>query len=166
MSLSSAIVSDVLPTAAGDGRRRTTTRTRHELADAPVGSAVTVRGKELRHDATVADARLLFERSSVQVVPVLDGTRYVGCIVRDALGSGLDDGLLLGPLATDELPVARAGTGCAEALEQLDRSGGRRLVVVADASDEYVGLVCLRDDRVGLCVDAECHANPDDSPRG
>lgn len=99
----------------------------------------------------------MFATRSVQVLPVLDGTTYVGTISREAIRSGMSPDLAVGPLVSGEVPVARAGTSADVALELLDRSGGRRLVVVADSGDDYVGLVCLRSDRAHLCVDADCH---------
>jgi hypothetical protein len=136
--------------------RRTTARTRQELGHAPIARAVTVRGKELARDSTVADARRLFASRSVQVIPVLDGTTYLGTISRDTIRPGMSPDLAVAPLVSDEVPVARAGTAADVALELLDRTGGRRLVVVADTSDDYVGLVCLGRDRAHLCVDADC----------
>jgi len=53
------------------------------MADRPVRSVITVRGKELAADATVGDARTLFASSSVQLIPVLDGTTYLGAVSRD-----------------------------------------------------------------------------------
>ncbi len=49
-----------------------------EVADRPVGSVITVRGKELTVGATVGDARELFGSSSVQLIPVLDGANLHG----------------------------------------------------------------------------------------
>ena len=45
----------------------------HELGDRRVADAITVRGKELQVDDTVADTRALFASSSVHLVPILDG---------------------------------------------------------------------------------------------
>ena len=140
---------------------RTIARTRHELAHVPIASAITIRGKELAREARIADARALFASSSVQVRPVLEGTTYGGTITRDAIPAELDPELPVAPLVSDDVPVVRAAMSSAAVLEQLDRTGGSRLVVLADSSDEYVGLVCLRSDRTRLCVDAECHAEPD-----
>ena len=53
-----------------------------DVVDRPIGSVITVRGKELARGATVADARELFTSSSVQLVPVLDGAAYVGAATR------------------------------------------------------------------------------------
>lgn len=130
--------------------------TRHELADLPVASAVMARGKELQADATAADARAIFRRGETLVLPVLDGDRYLGSVDRGLLGADHDDATIIATLATAHVPVATASTPTAEALAWLDTHGGQRLVVVADDDNTYVGIVCLRTDRIRLCVDARC----------
>src|SRR3954447_15584177 len=62
-----------------------------EVADRPVGSVITVRGKELPLGATVADARAIFEPSSVQLIPLLDGRAYAGAVSRDDTAEAADD---------------------------------------------------------------------------
>jgi CBS domain-containing protein len=128
--------------------------TRHEIADLPVAAAVASRGKELQAGETVAAARRLFGGGETLVVPVLDGGRYVGSVDHETLGAAASDETPLGTIATDLVPVARADRRAADALEELDRHGGRRLVVVAEDGSTYVGIVCLRSDRLRLCVDA------------
>ena len=56
-----------------------------DLAGRTAGDVITVRGKELAVDATVADARALFASGSVQLIPVLDGGAYTGAVTRDDL---------------------------------------------------------------------------------
>ncbi len=124
-------------------------------AERPVSDLVTVRGKELSTGATVGEARVMFENSSVQLVPLLDGRTYVGAVTRDGI-DGAADGDRLADHLDPEIPTTTASTRLAEALHALDPSGGRRLVVLADDSPEYVGLICLHRDRVRLCVDADC----------
>lgn len=128
-----------------------------EMADRPVGSVITVRGKELPAGATAADARRLFESSSVQLIPVLDGEAYVGAVSRDDI-DGADDDLPVTDLARSHPPTATASTPAGEALLVLDGDGGRRLVVLGDDGTSYVGLVCVTRDGARLCIDAECHA--------
>lgn len=128
--------------------------TRDELGALPVGAAVMLRGKELAHDATVDDARRLFRSPEILVIPVLDGPHYVGAVDRSSIPDGASGSEPLSPLVGAGVPVARASTTTAVALEQLDRQGGQRLVVVEDDGSTYHGLVCLRSDRVRLCVGA------------
>ncbi len=127
-----------------------------DVAGRPVSRVITVRGKELAVDATVAEARAVFESSSVQLIPVLDGQAYVGSVTRDDL-EGADDAALVTSLELSTPPVTTASTEVSEALPVLDEDGSRRLVVLADDRSTYVGLVCLTRDRARLCIDAECH---------
>lgn len=127
------------------------------LADRAAGEVITVRGKELSADATVAAARALFASGSVQLIPVLDGDTYLGAVTRDDL-DGADDAGRVAGLATMRTPSVTASTPLAEALRGLDEDGGRRVVVLGDDRTTYVGLLCLHRDRRRLCIDAECHA--------
>ncbi len=131
---------------------------REALAGVAIGAVVTVRGRELAVDASVADARRAFASESVQVVPLLDRDgRYRGAVAREQIGPTLGDEEPVLPLASRGLlPVADVAEDAEEALQRMDRTGALRLVVVGPAAT-YVGLVCLRSDRRRLCVDAECH---------
>jgi regulator of cell morphogenesis and NO signaling len=131
---------------------------RVELGVRVIADAVTSQGKELSVRDQVSSARRLFENPSVQVIPVLDGGRYVGAIDRGALHAGVADPGRVGPLARDVPPTCLGETPAFVALEQLDEDGGQRLVVLGDDGETYLGLVCLRSDRVHLCVDAATHA--------
>jgi CBS domain-containing protein len=128
-----------------------------DVAERPIGSVITVRGKELARGATVAQARALFASSSVRLIPVLDGAAYVAAATRDDLGDAPDDD----PIerhARSTPPTARASDPVADALPALEGDGGRRLVVLGDDGSTYVGLVCLTRDPAHLCIDAECQA--------
>ena len=129
-----------------------------DMADRPVGSVITVRGKELAAGATVADARRLFESSSVQLIPLLDGETYLGAVSRDDIAGAPDGEPVAGRVAVSRPPTATASTPAGEALLALDGDGGRRLVVLGDDDASYVGLVCVTRDGASLCIDAECHA--------
>jgi predicted transcriptional regulator len=135
----------------------TAQRSRSELAGRSIADVVTARGKELAVGDTVAAARRLFDNPSVQVVPVLDGCRYLGAIDRSAVPSRISDQAPIEPLVENLLPTCRAGTPAPAALDALDASGANRMVVLDD-DEAYVGLVCLRSDRRRLCVDAERRA--------
>lgn len=137
---------------------RTVPRIRAELTGLSIADVVTSRGKELVAGDSVAAARRLFENDSVQVIPVLDGERYLGAVDRAAVHSGISDRTPIGTLVQDILPTCRTRTPALDALDALDQSGANRLVVLDDNEGSYRGLVCLRSDRVRLCVDAECHA--------
>lgn len=110
------------------------------------------RGKALSALDDVAGARRLFENPAVQVIPVLDGTRYDGALTREAL-RGAGGEVSVGALCESLLPTATADTPTEEALALLDASGATRLVVLGTDGSTYVGLVCLRSDRDRVCVD-------------
>ena len=110
---------------------------------------------------TVAEARRLFAGSSVRVLPVLDGTAYAGTVSRDAIRDDHPPDTPVVAVASRSLPTALGGTPVADALAELDRTDGTRLIVLEDDGVTYRGLVCLRSDRVRLCVDAECHSETD-----
>ncbi len=126
-----------------------------DVADLPVSEVVTVRGKELAADATVAAGRALFASSSVQLVPVLDGDRYAGSVTRDDLAGAADD-TPIAALAHAGPPTTTASTAVREALAGLGPDDGLRLVVLGDDASTYVGLMCLHRDRERLCIDAGC----------
>lgn len=133
--------------------------TRRNLGATPIRAAVTHRGKELLATDTAATARLLFENPSVQVLPVLDGARYLGAVERGTLADDLADDAPVGPLAAPLLPTVTSLTPTDTALAALDAHGSTRLVVLDGDHTTYLGIVCLRGDRERLCVDAECHAD-------
>ena len=127
-----------------------------DVADRPVGSVITVRGKELSRGATVAQARELFGSSSVRLIPLLDGESYVGAVSREDI-EGAPDADPVERYAVSRPPTARASDPAGEALLALG-GGGSRMVVLGDDGASYVGLVCVSGDGMRLCIDAECHA--------
>lgn len=140
----------------------TEVRSTHDLASSTVSAAITTRGKELSATDTVADARRLFGHRSIQVIPVLDaGGVYVGAVGRDAIRDEISTDAPLVAIASRNLPTALVGSSAADAFELLERHGATRLVVLEADGVTYRGLVCLRSDRERVCVDAECHAEPD-----
>ena len=97
-----------------------------DVADRPVSGAITIRGKELAAAATVGEARALFESSSVQLVPVLDGGVYVGAVSRDDIADA-PDAEPITEYATSRPPIATASTSVGAAIDSLIQDGGRRL---------------------------------------
>jgi CBS domain-containing protein len=128
-----------------------------DLLDRTAGEVVTVRGKELPADATVADGRAVFASGSVRLIPLLDGEAYAGAVGRDDL-EGADDEAAIADHATAQPPTAAASDRVADVVAGLDADAGRRVVVLGDDGRTYVGLMCLDRDRTRLCIDAECHA--------
>jgi CBS domain-containing protein len=134
-----------------------------DLPGRTAADVITVRGKELAADATVADARTLFASGSVRLIPLLDGDAYVGAVTRDDLAGALDADPI-SDHARSRPPITTASTSLTDALAVLNDDGGRRLVVLGDDRTTYLGLVCLHRDRQRLCIDAECHAAGGDAP--
>jgi regulator of cell morphogenesis and NO signaling len=132
----------------------TVDRRRADLAGCTIADAITARGKELSPGDTVATARRLFTSRGVQLLPVLDGTAFVGAIDRDSVASHVPADAAVDSLESVHVPTAIASTPAAEALARIDRTGAKRLVVLEPDGTTYVGLVCVRADRVRLCVDA------------
>jgi CBS-domain-containing membrane protein len=126
---------------------------RADVAERPV-VGVTLCGKEVQRDDEVATARTLLARKPVKVVPVLDGSRYLGTVDARALEHAPDHASV-GAFATAAVPAVTAGLTVGEALDVLDADGGQRLVVLAPDGVRYVGVVCLRGDRRRLCVETE-----------
>jgi predicted transcriptional regulator len=127
---------------------------RDEFASLPISAAITTRGKELAVGDTVAVARRLFARHPVSVLPLLDGTAYLGVVTHDAIGEDVPAAAPVLSFASDALPTVVCDAPAPEALAILDRAGGKRLVVLCADKAAYVGLVCLRGDRKRLCVAA------------
>jgi CBS domain-containing protein len=128
-----------------------------DLLDRTAGEVVTVRGKELPADATVAEGRAIFESGSVRLIPLLDGGAYAGAVGRGDL-DGADDGAAIAGHAAAQPPTAAASDSLADVVAGLGEDSGRRVVVLGDDGRTYVGLMCFDRDRTRLCIDAECHA--------
>lgn len=135
-------------------------RHRDEFDSLPISAAITARGKELTVEDTVGAARRLFTRHSIRVLPVLDGTAYVGAVTRDAIGSDIDAAAPVLPFASAVVSTVVCATPAPTALALLDCDGGKRLVVLGADNTTYVGLVCLRGDRERLCVAVESLEQP------
>ena len=138
----------------------TVNRNRSDLSGCSIAEAITARGKELSTRDTVATARRLFANRSVRVLPVLEGTTYVGAVDHGSIAGHVRADAAVVSFASALVPTVVATTPAAQALAALDRHGANRLVVLDSDGATYVGLVCLRSDRERLCVDAERQADP------
>ena len=127
-----------------------------DLLDRTAGEVVTVRGKELPADATVAEGRAIFASGSVRLIPLLAGGAYTGAVARDDLEGATDDAAIADH-ATAQPPIAAASDRVGDVVAGLGEDAGRRVVVLGDDGRTYVGLMCLDRDRTRLCIDAECH---------
>lgn len=134
--------------------RNTVHRHRDEFVSAPISAAITPRGKELAVGDSVGAARILFACHPVRALPVLDGATYVGAVVKGSIADSVPDEEPIRQFVGDPLPTVVRHLPAPEALDLLDRSGERRLVVLEPDRKTYVGLVCMRGDRRRLCVAA------------
>ncbi len=128
-----------------------------DLLDRTAGEVVTVRGKELPADATVAEGRAIFASGSVRLIPLLDGDAYAGAVGRDDLEGADDDDPIAG-VAAARPPVVAASDRVGDVVAGLRDDADRRVIVLGDDGRTYVGVMCLDRDRTRLCIDAECHA--------
>ena len=127
-----------------------------DLLDRTAGEVVTVRGKELPADATVAEGRAIFASGSVRLIPLLDGGEYTGAVGPDDLEGAADDASIADH-ATAQPPIATASDRVGDVVAGLAADAGGRVVVLGDDGRTYVGLMCLDRDRTRLCIDAGCH---------
>jgi CBS domain-containing protein len=134
---------------------KTVHRDREEFASLPISAAITTRGKELDVTDSVDAARRFFALHPVSVLPVLDGGRFVGVVMQNALDEAVPDTAPVLPFVSNTLPTVVCDTPAAAALETLDHHGAKRLIVLCTDNSTYVGLVCMRGDRRRLCVAAE-----------
>jgi CBS domain-containing protein len=115
-----------------------------------VSDAMVTGPKTIPVDGTVADLRALFVNPHVLTALVVDGSRFVGVVHRDALPAADDDQPVRG-LAHREVATIAPDAPLAEAFGQLDRLGERRLVVLEPGTDDLRGLLCLTADGSGFC---------------
>jgi CBS domain-containing protein len=122
-----------------------------EVAGRSVDEVMIKRPKSLASDATVADARRLFENPKVLVCPVLDGEgRLLGELSREQLPETAAGDEPIGGRTVPALTIA-SGSSIEQAIERLTELGGDRLTVV-DASGQMAGLLCLNRSHGRFCV--------------
>jgi predicted transcriptional regulator len=109
------------------------------------------RPKTLPAEATVADLRRMFTNPHVESALLVDGSHFVGLVDRDRVDQESPDDILARSLAQRESVTIRVNATVADAMEQMDRNGSRRLVVVADDDTTVHGLLCLNTNRTGFC---------------
>jgi CBS domain-containing protein len=122
-----------------------------EVAGRSVDDVMIRRPKSLASDATVADARRVFENPKVLVCPVLDGEgRLVGELGREQLPASAAGDEPIGGHTVPAVSIA-SGASIEQAIEQLTELGGDRLTVV-DASGHMAGLLCLNRSHGRFCI--------------
>lgn len=112
-----------------------------------VGEVMVRRPKTLSVEATVGEARVLLERASVQMLLLVDGSRFRGAVTAIPDDAGADEPARryvegVPPVVSEETPVSAA-------LELLEAKPHGRIVVLDGES--LVGLVCLTADGERFC---------------
>jgi CBS domain-containing protein len=122
---------------------------RADAAGLRVSDAMVAAPKTTPADATAAALGTLFANPHVLTALVVDGSRFVGVVQRDAPPAA-DDERPARALARRDVETIAPDAPLSEALARLDRQGSRRMVVV-DRDDRLCGLLCLTADRSGFC---------------
>lgn len=107
--------------------------------------------KTVSADATAGELRAMFANPRVMTALVVDGSRFVGVVGRDALDDQIRDDHPLRELASRDVPTIEPDAPLSDALTLLDADQERRLVVLDPDGERLAGLVCLTQDRQGFC---------------
>lgn len=112
--------------------------------------------KTLPATATVGEVRALFSNPHVETALLVDGAAFAGLLDRPDFPADAPGEAPARDYFQTDVEQVTPETPLAEAMEWLDRTGHRRLVVV-DAEDRSTlrGLLCLDRDRVHFC-DGSC----------
>jgi CBS domain-containing protein len=121
------------------------------VRDSTVAAAMLPRPKTLPADARVAEVRLLFTRSTMRTVLLVDGTAFRGAIERDDVPeSAPDDARAIDYVGTFEAITPEAPI--ATALDRLAQRDEQRLVVLDADGTTLRGLLCLTGGGSAFCV--------------
>ena len=116
-----------------------------------VRDAMVTRPKTLPADATVADLRRLLANPRLLTVLLVEGTRFAGAVEREDVDDALANDVPARALTVPELETIGPDAPLQEAVERLDASGSRRMVVLDADGTTLLGLLCLKGDRAGFC---------------
>ena len=116
-----------------------------------VREVMLTRPKTLPAEATVADLRHLFQNPHVETALIVDRSHLVGVVDRHELDETRSDDIPARSLARREHVTIGIDATVADAMAQMDETGGRRLVVLADDGATVEGLICLSTDRTRFC---------------
>ena len=115
--------------------------------DRIVADVMLRRPKTLAADVTVAEAREALEHASVQMLLLVDGSRFYGAVT--TLPPDADPGEPAIGFVQESPPIVTEDMTVSAALERLDQRANGRLIVLDE--DRLVGLVCLTKDGMGFC---------------
>jgi len=133
---------------------RTQTMMPREIAEQlTVAEAMLNHPKTLRADATVADLRHMFERSTMRTVLLVDGQTFVGTVERPDLPDTAADGEPARAYARLDAERVTPERLIADVMPLLEQSREGRLVVVADDGATLRGMVCMRSAHDAFCTD-------------
>ena len=125
---------------------------RNEAPALRVRDVMVSRPKTLPAHATVGELRRLFANGHVRTALLADGAAFAGVVERADVPAGLPEGASARALARHDVQTVGPDTPAAEALEWLEATPERRLVVLDDDGVTLRGLVCLTADRQGFCT--------------
>jgi CBS domain-containing protein len=133
---------------------RTQTMMPREIAEQlTVAQAMLNYPKTLRADATVADLRRMFERSTMRTVVLVDGQTFVGTVERPDLPDAAADGEPARAYARLDAERVTPERLIADVMPLLEQSREGRLVVVEDDGTTLRGMVCMRSAHDAFCTD-------------
>lgn len=127
---------------------------RDSVSPARVRDVMVTRPKTLPANATVGELRQLFKNPHVATALLVDGSRFAGAIDKHALPDAVPDEASATTYTRAEHATTTPDARMSDALAQLDETGARRLVVLADDGVTLRGLLCLDSKRTGFCLEA------------
>jgi CBS domain-containing protein len=118
-----------------------------------VGDVMVRRPKVLQLDATVAEARVLFEKPSVRTIIIAEGEAFAGTVERSDVPEDARGDDPLRPLVRPGGPSVTPETLMTEAQAVLATVAIGRLVVLDADGITLRGMLCLKADGVRFCSD-------------
>lgn len=125
---------------------------RETASEQRVHEVMVSRPKTLPASAAVADLQRLFQNEHVVTALLVDDRgAFVAAIDRDRLPAGADPAESAQVYAETAPQTIAAEAPMTAALERLDETGLRRLVVIDEETGLLRGLLCLASDRESFC---------------
>jgi hypothetical protein len=123
-----------------------------EAGDLRVRQAMIARPKSVSSEASIGEARILFENPKNRLLLVADDGVYRGHVLREDVPAAEPDEAPLLPHVRRDCPTIGPDDPVGEALPLTDEAFDNRLVVL-DAGGRLEGLLCLNRRDGYLCVD-------------
>ena len=125
---------------------------REEALPLTVGEVMIARPRTFGSDVTVGEVRRAFEQSSQRVVLLVDGSRFLGALDREALPAAVPDDDPAARFARRDVPTVTPAAPIAAAAELLERNREPRLVVLDEDGQTLRGLLCFNQSSASFCV--------------